>query len=134
MRRISIACVLLLLASCAIGPSASNDYEGLGTSQLARTLRYSLFLGERAVDRSVSKLVNTEAILADEEPRPELIRIGFRCKPLPERTCHYDGSARSELSFPDRSRTVRFTTIVHISIQLDSKPLNVVSAITREPY
>lgn len=134
MKRISIACTLLLLVSCALGPSAINDYEGLGTSQLARTLRSSLFLGERAVDRSVSKLVNTEAILADEETRQELIRIGFRCKPLPERTCYYEGSAKSELSFPDRSRTVRFTTMVRISIQLDSKPMNVVSAITREPY
>lgn len=125
-----VACSLLLI-SCTLGPSAVNDYEGLGSSQLAKTLRSSLFLGESTVNRSVVKLVNPEMFSASEDLRSELIRLGFSCGPLPEPKCLYDGSAKSELTMPP-SQTIYVRTVVRISIELDGKPLKVVTKITRE--
>jgi hypothetical protein len=123
----------LLLTSCALGPSAINDYEGLGSSQLARTLRSSLFLGESTVNRSVTKLVLSERFSAGEDLRSELIRLGFSCGPLPKTTCLYDGSAKSKLTMPP-SQTIILRTVVRIFIELDSKPLKVVTKITRESH
>jgi hypothetical protein len=94
-----VACSLLL-ASCALGPSAVNDYEGLGSSLLAKTLRSSLFLGESTVNRSVVKLVSPEMFQTSEDLRSELSRLGFSCGPLPKSTCLYDGSAKSKLTMP----------------------------------
>jgi hypothetical protein len=127
-----VGCSLLLLTSCALGPSAIVDDEGLGSSQLARTLRSSLFIGESAVNRSVAKLVNSAMISVSEEPRSELIRLGFSCEPSPKTTCLYEGSAKSELTMPP-SQTINVRTSVRISVELDSKPLEVVSKITRSP-
>jgi hypothetical protein len=131
-RFFGVACSLIL-TSCALGPSAVDDYEGLGSSQLARTLRSSLFLGESTVNRSVTKLVNPERFSSSEDLRSELIRLGFSYGPFPKTTCLYDGSAKSKLSMPP-SRTISARTVVRISIELDSKPLKVVTKITRESH
>jgi len=131
MPRFSGVACSLLLTSCALGPSAVNDYEGLGSSLLAKTLRSSLFLGESTVNRSVVKLVNPEMFSTSEDLRSELIRLGFSCGPLPKSTCLYDGNAKSTLTMPP-SQAINVRTVVRISIELDDKPLKVVTKITRE--
>lgn len=125
---------LLLLGACALAPSAVNDYAGLGNHQVATTLRSALFLGEEAVNRSLGKLVNTNDVLAQDDPRPGLRSMGFECDPLPAASCAYKGSATSELSSPDRASTLRLKTFVHVEVMLDSKPFKLASRIRRESF
>lgn len=62
----------LILAACAIDPAATDDCTGLGTSTLAMRLRYSIFLGETAVDQSISDMVNVPQVLNAPDPRSAL--------------------------------------------------------------
>lgn len=128
------AFLVLLLSACASGPSAVNDYAGLGSHQVAGTLRSALFLGEQVVNRSLGKLVNTKDILDQDDPRPGLRSMGFDCDPLRAASCTYAGSARSELSSPDRAERLRLKTFVHVEVMLDSRPFKVVSSIRRETF
>lgn len=133
-RAFNVLCSAFLLGACAADPVSVDDLTGLGNNQVAQALRSSLFLGEEAVNRSVSKLVNTEEILAQDDPRPALRSMGFDCPPLPESNCSYEASATSELSSPDRPHSRRLATFVHIDVMLDSKPSRVVSRIGKEAY
>lgn len=132
--RKTFAIPVLLLGACASAPSAVNDYAGLGNHQVAQTLRSALFLGEETVNRSLSKLVNTQEILAQDDPRPGLRSMGFACDPRPAASCAYEGSATSELSSPDRAMPLRQKTFVHVELMLDSKPFKVLSRIRRESF
>jgi len=125
---------LLLLCACRIDPSAVNDYSGLGNSRLGTQLRYSLFLGESAVNRSVKELVTKSDGVSQTDPRGKLLSLGFNCEPLPETSCSYSGSAKSAISSPDRSQMVKFITFIHIDVMYGINPMKVVSKISRQPY
>jgi hypothetical protein len=121
----------LVLAACAIDPTATDDYTGLGTSKLAMRLRYSIFLGETAVDQSISDIVNVHQILSARDPRTALEELGFTCPAPPAAVCSYDGSAKSVITSADRRDTQKFTTEVHIQALLESHSIKIRSRIEK---
>ena len=122
---------LLLLAACAIDPAATNDYAGLGTSKLATQLKYSMFLGEAAVDRTISDLVNVPAVLNTPDPRMALAKLGFICQPPTNASCSYDGSAISVIVSADRKDIQKFTTTVHLQAMLESHAVKIKSQLKK---
>lgn len=131
---LTAATSLLLLCACRLDPSAVNDYSGLGNSTLGRQLRYSLFLGESAVNYSVKELVSKSDGVSQRDPREKLLSLGFTCKPLPETSCSYSGSAKSDITSADRSQIVKFITFVHIDVMYGMSPMKVISKISRQLY
>lgn len=125
---------LLSLCACRMDPSAIDDYSGLGNSLLAKHLRFSLFLGENAVNDSIGQFVNKPNGTVEGDSTNKLLSLGFNCKPLSETICSYDGSARSAITSTDGSNILKFTTFVHIDVILDMTPMKVVSKISRQPY
>ena len=121
----------LILTACAIDPAATNDYAGLGTSKLATQLKYSIFLGETAVDRTISDLVNVPQVLNAPDPRTALNELGFTCPAPPVAVCSYDGSAKSVIVSADRKDTRKFTTKVHIQALLESHGVEIKSQLQK---
>jgi hypothetical protein len=124
----------LILATCAIDPAVIDDYTGLGTSKLAMRLRYSIFLGETAVDRSISDMVNVPQVLNAPDPRSALQELGFTCPAPPAAVCSYDGSAKSVITSADRKNTQKFTTKVHIQALLESRSINIRSRLEKVSF
>jgi hypothetical protein len=124
----------LILAACAIDPAAIDDYTGLGTSKLAMRLRYSIFLGETAVDRSISDMVNVPQVLNAPDPRSALQELGFTCPAAPSAVCSYDGSAKSVITSADRKDTQKFTTKVHIQASLESHSIKIRSRLDKASF
>jgi hypothetical protein len=114
-----------ILTACAIDPAAIDDYTGLGTSKLATRLRYSIFLGETAVDQAISDMVNVPQVLNALDPRTALVGLGFTCPAPPGAVCSYDGSAKSVITSADRNDTQKFTTKVHIQALLESRAIKI---------
>jgi hypothetical protein len=124
----------LILAACAIDPAATDDYTGLGTSKLATRLRYSIFLGETAVDQSISDMVNVPQVLNAPDPRSALEELGFTCPAAPAAVCSYDGSAKSVITSADRKNTQKFTTRVHVQALLESRAIKIRSRVEKVDF
>jgi hypothetical protein len=121
----------LLLAACSIDPAATNDNAGLGTSKLATQLKYSMFLGETAVDRTIADLVNVPRVLDAADRRAALNEFGFTCPAPPAAVCTYDGSAKSVIVSADRKDTQKFTTKVHIQARLENHGVDINSRLQK---
>jgi len=124
----------LLISACAIDPAATNDYTGLGNSEVAIQLKHSLFLGEVAVDHTIGNLVNSPRVVNQVDRRKALQELGFICPPETDTPCSYDGSAKSIIVSADRKDTTRFVTRVHIQALLSNRVVKVESHISKTDF
>ncbi|MFS2216895.1 hypothetical protein ACEN9H_22390 [Massilia cellulosiltytica] len=124
----------LLISACAIDPAATNDYTGLGNSEVATQLKHSLFLGEVAVDHAIGNLVNSPRVVNQVDRRKALEELGFICPPETDTPCSYDGSAKSIIVSADRKDTTRFVTRVHIQALLSNRVVKVESHISKTDF
>lgn len=121
----------LVLAACAIDPTAIDDYTGLGASKLAARLKYSMFLGETAVDQAISDMVDVPQVLNAPDRRTALGELGFTCPAPPAAVCSYDGSAKSVITSADQNDTQKFTTKVHIRALLETRAIKIRSRVEK---
>jgi len=92
-RNIKILLSTFALLPAAYGaPTALDDLSGLGNSKVAAALRSSIFLGESTVNKSITKLVNSEGIQPVNDAKKNLIDLGFSC-PSSGTFCQYQGTA-----------------------------------------
>ncbi|MYM88458.1 hypothetical protein GTP91_14910 [Rugamonas sp. FT82W] len=123
------ACILAIgfaaLAGCALEPRIVSDFNGLGTSEVARVIAKNFLNSQQKVEKDLMDLVNQPDILDSDEKPKKLTKLGFSCPALNQPSCIYTGQLNFRLLMPSGSVDPKNNVTKSYSIIVDysKKPI-----------